>query len=305
MHDHNLDDLIIDNIEPKNNKTKSFLTIIALSIVVLIVAIILTKILLKTPNENSLAFEENTTELIAPELKLKEIPKPQKEKEEPSLPEIIANKLTVPAVETKKPVVIEEPAVVIKKEPVLSNIIDQEIKAPAPETKKPVIVQAPLPTLKEKEAKDAADIAYWKAMQEKRKAEETAKESVTIKETTVVIKKEQTEEVVQIKEPVKPKKVKTAVVKTPKPVVTPVTTTPVPKSVSTTKYYVQVGSFRTNPSSRFISVIKNNGFQYTIKRTSDGTRKLLIGPYKDRASVNRALVNVKDRINKSAFVVKR
>ena len=71
MHDHNLDDLIIDNIEPKNSKTKSFLTIIALLIVVLIVAIILTKNILKTPDENFLAFKEDTTELIAPELQLK------------------------------------------------------------------------------------------------------------------------------------------------------------------------------------------------------------------------------------------
>jgi len=337
MHDHNLDDLIIDNIEPKNSKTKSFLTIIALSIVVLIVAIILTKILLKTPNGNRLAFEENTTEMIAPELQLKETPKSQKVKEEPSLSKIIESKLKVPAVETKKPVVIEAPAVVIKKEEpkpeiklpeipkvvetkkeaVLSNILDQEIKAPVPETKKPVIVQEPLPTIKEKEAKDAADIAYWKAMQEKRKAEHIAKESLTLKEPTVVIKEEKTEKVVkeavQIKEPVKPKKVKTAVVKTPKPVVTPVkkpvkkpvTSKPAPKAVSTTRYYVQVGSFRTQPSSRFVSVIRNNGFRYTIKRSSDGTKKLLIGPYNDRTSVNRALVQVRDRINKSAFVVKR
>jgi DedD protein len=323
MHDHNLDDLIIDNIEPKNSKTKSFLTIIALLIVVLIVGIILTKILLKTPNGDRLAFEENTTELIAPELKLKEIPKPQKEKEEPSLSKVIESQLKTPAVDTKKPVVIKEPAVVIKKEksepeiklpeapkvveakeePVLSNILDQEIKAPVPETKKPVIVQEPLLTKQEQEAKDAADIAYWKAMQEKRKAEEIAKNSVTLKEPTIVIEEERTEEVV------KPKKVKTAVVKTPDPVVTPVkkpvATKPVPKSVSTTRYYVQVGSFRTAPSSRFISVIRNNGFQYTIKRAADGTKKLLIGPYTDRAAVNSALATVKDRINKSAFVVKR
>jgi DedD protein len=318
MHDHNLDDLIIDNIEPKNSKTKSFLTIIALLIVVLIVGIILTKILLKTPNGDRLAFEENTTELIAPELKLKEIPKPQKEKEEPSLSKVIESQLKTPAVDTKKPVVIKEPAVVIKKEksepeiklpeapkvveakeePVLSNILDQEIKAPVPETKKPVIVQEPLLTKQEQEAKDAADIAYWKAMQEKRKAEEIAKNSVTLKEPTIVIEEERTEEVV------KPKKVKT-----PDPVVTPVkkpvATKPVPKSVSTTRYYVQVGSFRTAPSSRFISVIRNNGFQYTIKRAADGTKKLLIGPYTDRAAVNSALATVKDRINKSAFVVKR
>ena len=319
MHDHNLDDLIIDNIEPKNSKTKSFLTIIALLIVVLIVGIILTKILLKTPNGDRLAFEENTTEMIAPELKLKEIPKSQKEKEEPALSKVIESQLKTPAVETKKPVVIKEPAVVIaepeiklpeepkvveaKEEPVLSNILDQEIKAPVPETKKPVIVQEPLLTKKEQEAKDAADIAYWKAMQEKRKAEEIAKNSVTLKEPTVVIKEEKTEEVV------KPKKVKTAVVKTPKPVVIPVkkpvATKPVQKSVSTTRYYVQVGSFRTKPSSRFISVIRNNGFNYTIKRAADNNKKLLIGPYTDRAAVNSALVTVKDRINKSAFVVKR
>ena len=304
MHDHNLDDLIIDNIEPKNSKTKSFLTIIALLIVVLIVAIVLTKILLKTPNGNGLAFEEDTTEMIAPELKIKETPKPQKEQEEPSLSKVIESKLKAPVVETKKPVLIEEPAVVIKKEkaepeiklpevpkavetkkePVLSNILDQEIKVPAPKTKKTVIAQEPLLTIKEQEAEDP----------------------------TVVIKEEKTEEVVkeavQIKEPAKPKKVKTL-----KPVITPVKKSvkkpvaakPIPKSLSTKRYYVQVGSFRTKPSSRFISVIRNNGFRYTIKRTADGTKKLLIGPYKDRASVNRALVRVKDRINKSAFVVQR
>jgi len=328
MHDHNLDDLIIDNIEPKNSKTKSFLTIIALLIVILIVAIILTKILLKTPNGNGLAFEENTTEMIAPELQLKETPTSQKVKEEPSLSNIIESKLKAPVVETKRPEIIEKPAVVIKKEepkpeiklpeipkivetkkePVLSNILDQEIKAPVAETKKPVIVQEPLPTIKEKEAKDAkdaADIAYWKAVQEKRKVAKVVKEEKT---------EEVVKEAVQVTAPVKPKKVKAPVVKTPKPVVQtvkkpvkkPVASKPVPKSVSTKRYYVQVGSFKKQPSARFISVIRNNGFRYKItKRTVDGTKKLLIGPYKDRASVNRALGQVRDRINKSAFVVKR
>ena len=168
MHDHNLDDLIIDNIEPKNSKTKSFLTIIALLIVVLIVAIILTKILLKTPNGNGLTFEQNATEMIAPELKLKETPKSEKAKEEPSLSNIIESKLKAPVLETKKPVIIEKPAVVIKKEkakpeiklpevpkvvktkkePVLSNILDQEIKAPVAKATKPVLVQKPSVTTK-------------------------------------------------------------------------------------------------------------------------------------------------------------
>ncbi len=312
MHDHNLDDLIIDNIEPKNSKTKSFLTIIALLIVVLIVAIILTKILLKTPNGNGLAFEENTTEMIAPELQLKETPKSQKVKEASSLSNIIESKPQAAVVETKKTEIIEKPAVVVKKEeprlpeipqaverkkePVLSNILDQEIKAPVAKTTKPVISQEPSLTIKEKEAKDAADIAYWEAVQEKRKAEEKRRQ-----------------ETVQVTAPVKPKKVQTPIVKTPKPVVQhvkkpvrkPLTSKPVPKTVDSKKYYVQVGAYRKKPSTRFISVIQNNGYKYIMtKPDRNGIKRLLIGPYRDRESVNRALIDVKDRIHKRAFIIK-
>ena len=313
MHDHNLDDLIIDNIEPKNSKTKSFLTIIALLIVVLIVAIILTKVLLKTPNENGLAFEENTTEMIAPELQLKETPKSQKVKDGPSLSNIIESKPQAPIVETKKTENIEKPSVVIKKEepklpeipkavesekePVLSNIEDQEIQTPIAKATKAIIVQEPTLTSKEKEAKDAADIAYWEAVQKKRKAEEKRRK-----------------ESVQVTAPVKPKKVQTPIVKTPKPVVQhvkksvrkPLTTRPLPKTLDSKKYYVQVGAYRKKPSSRFISVIRNNGYKYIItKPDTNGIKKLLIGPYSDRESVNRALIDVKDRIHKRAFITTR
>jgi DedD protein len=71
------------------------------------------------------------------------------------------------------------------------------------------------------------------------------------------------------------------------------------------KFFIQVGSFTKDPSDRFLSVIKNSGFNYSIADNSlSGTKKLLIGPYEDRASVNAALVKVRDRISKSAFVVK-
>ena len=323
MHDHNLDDLIIDNIEPKNSKTKSFLTIIALMIVVLIVAIILTKILLKTPHENRLAFEENTTDLIAPELKLKETPKLQKEKEEPSLSKIVEEKIKTPEIETKEPLVIEESTVVIKKEKikpeikvpevpkaveiekelVLSNIQDQEIKAPEAKIKKPVVVQEPQLSQKEKEAKDAADIAYWKAVQERRKAEKIAKEILAVKKPTAVIKEKKTEEVVKPKKVKAPKAVVTSV---KKPVKKPVAAKPVPKRATTHKYYVQVGAFRNKPSTRFISVIRNNGYRYTMtKPNASGIKRLLIGPFEDRESVDRALIRIQDRIHKRAFVVKR
>ena len=324
MHDHNLDDLIIDNIEPKNSKTKSFLTIIALMIVVLIVAIILTKILLKTPHENRLAFEENATDLIAPELKLKETPKSQKEKEEPSLSKIVEEKIKTPEIETKEPLVIEESTVVVKKEkiepeikvpevpkavverekePVLSNIQDQEIKAPEAKIKKPVVVQEPQLSQEEKEAKDEADIAYWKAVQEKRKAEKIAKEALAVKKPTAVIKEKKTQEVVKPKKVKVPKAVVTSV---KKPVKKPVATKPVPKRATTHKYYVQVGAFRNKPSTRFISVIRNNGYRYTMtKPNASGIKRLLIGPFEDRESVDRALIRIQDRIHKRAFVVKR
>lgn len=298
MHDHNLDDLIIDNIEPKNSKTKSFLTIIALLIVVLIVAIILTKILLKTPNGNRLAYEENMTELIAPELQLKETTTSEELKKEPSLSNMIESQPQAPAADT--PVeTVETSTVVVQKEPVLSNIEDQEIKAPVSETGKGLIPQESALSVKEKEEKDAANIAYWEKMQEKRKAEELAYESMRAQKTTVTAKEEKT------KKALKPK-----AILTPKPVVTtakkPVASKPVPKTVSTGRYYVQVGAYRQQPSRRFISVIQNNGYRYIMtKPNRSGIKRLLIGPYSDRESVNRVLVDVRDRIHKQAFITTR
>ncbi|GIT99167.1 SPOR domain-containing protein [Sulfurovum sp. TSL1] len=298
MHDHNLDDLIIDNIEPKNSKTKSFLTIIALLIVVLIVAIILTKILLKTPDGNRLAYEENMTELIAPELQLKETAASEELKKEPSLSNMIESQPQTPVADTPKETV-EASTVVVQKEPVLSNIEDQEIKAPVSETSNQSMGQEPVLTIKEKKEKDAADIAYWEKMQEKRKAEELAYESMSTNKTTVTVKEEKT------KKALKPK-----AIQTPKPVVTtakkPVASKPVPKTVSTGRYYVQVGAYRQQPSRRFISVIQNNGYRYIMtKPNSRGIKRLLIGPYSDRESVNRVLMDVKDRIHKQSFITTR
>jgi len=304
MHDHNLDDLIIDNIEPKHSKTKSFLTIVALLIVVLIVAIVLTRILLKTPDNNDLIFEQESTELIAPELKLQETPKEAEVKTEPVLSNIVESKPKPTVVEEKKPEIVKEPVkeptvvkkeepkvVEIKKEPVLSNITKQEVKSPVA-TKE--ISSA------EQEAKDAANRAYWESVQAKRKAEQEAR----------VKAEKKAKEILQAQKAAEAKKLETTVVKKTEPKAKPVEKVikqkPVPTSTSGKKYYVQVGSFKNQPSSRFISVIRNNGFNYRILRSpKDGTKKLLIGPYEDRATVNRALVQVKDRINKSAFVVKR
>ncbi len=241
MNDHNLDDLIIDNIEPKNSKTKSFLTILALLIVVLIVAIILTKIILKDPHADKIAFEENNTELVSPELTLQSAAEP------------------TPA----------------KQEPELSNIIENVLKSPAP-------------------------------------VEKVAKETVEIAKDVVQVPKqaEVTEKVEEAVEKVVPKVVKsvpTQIIEKAKehPTGKPVNV-PAPKPITSQTYYIQVGSFTQTPSSRFLSIIKNSGFNYKITSpTSSGTKKLLIGPYEDRKSVDTALVRVRDRINKRAFVVKK
>jgi len=245
MTDHNLDDLIIDNIEPKNRKTKSFLTIIALFIVVLIVAIILTRTLLKTPDNNPLIIEEDTVELIAPELKLQEKPQQVVKVDEPTLESIIEEEPKAPEVKIEEPVDIPE---VIK--------IEKKIEVPEP------IIPAPV---------------------EPPKKEEKIPEPEPVKEV-----------------PLPPAK----------PVINkPIAKKPVAKktdAVSSLKYYIQVGSFSKDPSARFLSVVKNSGFNYQLTKANvKGIKKLHIGPYKTRAEVNVALKKVKDRINKSAFVIKK
>lgn len=68
-------------------------------------------------------------------------------------------------------------------------------------------------------------------------------------------------------------------------------------------YYIQVGSFVENPGKRFLSIIKTNGFSYII-RQKGGNKKLLIGGYTTRNQAAKALIDVKDKINKNAFITR-
>ena len=68
--DHNLDDLIIDDIKPDRSKGKGVLTIIALLIILLIAAIIMTRFFLGESDQNTTMVEQGQDELISPELKL-------------------------------------------------------------------------------------------------------------------------------------------------------------------------------------------------------------------------------------------
>jgi len=71
MHDHNLDDLIIDEQTSNNSKAKGILTILALVIVVLIVAIVLTKVILKDPKVDAVVIDDSA-KMLSPDLKLQD-----------------------------------------------------------------------------------------------------------------------------------------------------------------------------------------------------------------------------------------
>ncbi len=266
MNDHNLDDLIIDTAPPKHHKTKNLLTIIALLIIILIVGIILTKTLLVSPQIDELSFEENISEMLAPELK------PQTIEEETSL------KLTDKQEELSLPKPIEK--AISTPEP-STEAIDQKHKQPEKQNKDQhtnTVTQETKPT--KTETKPAA----------KPQSQTTPKPTHKPKTQP------------KPKEPTKPQKPKP----TPKPVKKPIKHTK-PQPSTKGNYYVQVGSFKTmNPSGRLLSVIKSSGFSFHITPPDhSGYKKLLIGPYKTRAEVDKAKEIIRDRIIKSAFVVER
>ena len=246
MNDHNLDDLIIDTMQPKGSKTKSFLTVVALFIVVLIVGIILSKNYTDTDTNATLTFDDNSTSFIAPELKLQEPQEITKPKDTATLSNIIEEKLTEP----KAPTVVVTPRVI---ETIETPTVTIE------EPKVPTEVETQKPTVEPKKP---------------------VEEKVALKPQPQV--------------------------KIKKPVTKPVVHHEPRKVVHISKYYVQVGSFKQNPSPRFLSVIKSSGFSYHVSKPDTiGNKKLLIGPYKTRADVDKALVVVRDRIHKSAFVVQK
>lgn len=306
MNDHNLDDLIIDEIEPaQSNKTKSFLTIIALAIVVLIVSIIFTKVMLKAPEEEQLLFDQNETELISPDLTLQSTPEPKEKSSEPIETPKEEDTLKIPEELSVSNVTENIPAPEKEKE---KNEISEELQEtkvdPSPMTvEKPADLPAPKPVETESEP---APAPMPKAEEEK------STDILDIVEEPV-----KTPEVPAAKPQIK-KVPKQTVHKRPAPVRKQTVQKQKPANVITRphktratytprgNYYIQVGAFSKTPSKRFLNRIARSGFTYTItKRSPRGLKKLLIGPYSDKTSARRALKRVKDLINKRAFLLKK
>lgn len=283
MNDHNLDDLIIDHIEPKKSKAKSFLTILALLIVMLIAAIVLTKIILKDPNEHPLATEENHTVFISPELTLQTPAKQKRAEEVKPIKEETKPEKT--ADETSKTVVEESPLPVETVEEPTEPESETVTEAESTTVKEPVGKEESKPkTTLEIEASKTAEIP----------APEFKEKEAPVKVETPVV----TEPVEAATKPV------TTTIKKVKPVVKPTTK---PKPLTTTQiHYIQVGSFKKTPSKQFLGIIRRSGFRHLITQpNAKGLKRLLIGPYKSRQAAEAALPRVKDRINKRAFIIKQ
>ncbi len=77
------------------------------------------------------------------------------------------------------------------------------------------------------------------------------------------------------------------------------------EQISSETYYAQVGAFSNKPNDEFISIIKKNGYNYKVVNGENGLSKILIGPYEGKEKANAALTKIRDRINKSAFLVKQ
>jgi DedD protein len=263
MNDHNLDDLIIDDIEPKKQKTISFLTIIALAIVLLIIAIILTKTLLKSPENTELNFEDNISDILTPELKLQEINK-DPEITKPTEDEVLLESIMEESIDAQQKIKNHEPK-----------------KITTTNTSKEKVLSEPVKIIPISEEKNIITTS-----------KNTKQEIQNVKNTKI------TQPLIQHKT-IKTVKHEEKLIKTPK--ITKKSKTKILKT-----YYVQVGSFKENPSPRFLSVIKSSGFKYHVTNPDrTGYKKLLIGPYKTRAEVDKARDVIRDRIHKSAFVVQK
>ena len=177
--DHNLDDLIIDDIKPAKSKGKGILTIIALLLIVMFGAIMMSSLFFGERDQNNTTIEQSQDELISPELKLdtsshdleadkKELEQlssmmeetltdekakpteasqqaPQTPSSE-SKPEVVEQTPEVPKAEEVKPettIVNEEPKPLTK--PVVIETVEKPVKKPVPQTHKPAPKPKPKP----------------------------------------------------------------------------------------------------------------------------------------------------------------
>lgn len=237
MKDHNLDDLIIDDMETKSKSNiKSILTTIILIIIVLILAIFSTKILLQEPSKTPLINEQNYTQTANPDLQL----------ETNGTDDVNNSSASIPASTDANATPDSQAETTNLKPSNIPEVINQKLQGTTTQTSKVL----------------------------KTSTNKESNKSTTIQDkTNVEVKKD-----------------------TPKP------------EVKNETYYIQVGSFTSKPNETFLSVIKNSNYNYQVKTSKQGETtisKFLIGPFDNREKAEKELIQIKTRINKSAFIIKQ
>ncbi len=163
-----------------------------------------------------------------------------------------------------------------------------------------------------------------KDLEEVQKAKDIKKELLTLNEKPKVVEKKKIKPVVKkkviktVKQPVKKVAKKSWPVKKQtlrEPTVTDFTKSTTAnklaspkKATGMTGYFVQIGAFTKKPSSKYLSNVKNAGFDYKLYNENiKGTdyTKVLIGPYPNRATAVKNMPSIKSKIGlKSAFIKK-
>ena len=68
-------------------------------------------------------------------------------------------------------------------------------------------------------------------------------------------------------------------------------------------FYIQVGSFsKYAPNQKILDTIRDAQYGYHTQKVNENTTRLLVGPFKSRQEAQAELSNVKEKINKDAFI---
>jgi hypothetical protein len=75
---------------------------------------------------------------------------------------------------------------------------------------------------------------------------------------------------------------------------------------SNVDYYVQLGLFKQAPKKNLLNKITQSGHNYTLLPSKEykDSKKLLIGPFKDKNEADESLISIKEKIIKEAFITK-
>ena len=276
MNDHDLDDLVMDTEPAKNHtKAKNPLTLFALVIIILILGIVFNKNF-HQENKNPELFDENMNDFIAPELQLQDSDNTENNK--------LSSLNTDDETEMPSP---DEPSV--------ESLIAQRQKTPLDRMQ---VIEMPIERTQRTATKESKPV--------KEEVIATIDESPKKEDKRTVVVEKKTEAPVVVKKVIQEKVLERKPIKEVerKPLVHKPTQEKQIQHGNDRNYYIQVGAFKNDPSQRLLSVITSTGFKYLITEPSrSGAKKLLIGPYSDKSSVNKALKRVQTRINKSAYVI--